>query len=448
MIATRPAKTTGAEDVAVNTATRVATLLSGVAIQSLLAYALLPVGRGEFAVCMLFSGLLGVLLTPGADAGAQYFVMSRKISVSQGVSISLLICLIGTALATALAIPLINSEIAFFQKASPRSFHLSLLLLPLITFSSAVQHQLAGLRRFITLGLFSLIRTVSNGLALAFCVVGLGLGVEGAILAALASNLVMITICLRDLARNEGFRFEFPSVSGVCRIFRYGVRYYIARIGWGMDIRVGTLLLSMIGTRAEVGIFAVASTLMMSLTSVSVAVSIALLPRSAGERGGRPELVSFCSRAVTWVVVVALGILVTLDSALVTVLLSEKFLPVVPLIWIIAPGILVYAGASVFATYFRGINRPDICSWATGLGFGLTVAIVLLLYRSLGAAASAWGMAGGLVGRSALLSLFFWRMTGARPSHGWIPQRGDITRVHSLVRSALTRLRGGSAMDV
>ena len=450
MSITRPSigETTGAEDVAINTLTRVATLVSGIAIQSLLAYALLPVGRGEFAVCILFAGLLGVLLTPGADAGAQYFVMARRISISQGVSVSFLICVVGAGLAAALAIPLINSEIAFFRKADPDSLRLSLGLLPLITFCSAVQHQLAGLRRFLRLGLFALIQTVSNALALVCFVVGLRFGVNGAILAAYVSNLVMITCCLLDLARNEGFKFELPSPSGLRHILRYGTRYYIARIGWGMDVRVGTLLLGMLGTRAEVGLFAVASTLMMSFVTIASAVSIALLPRTAREEDGRAELVVFCARAMTWVVGAALVVLIAFDISLVRILLSAEFLPVVPLIRIIAPGILVYAGASIFATYFRGTNRPDMCSWSVGCGFGMTVAIVVLFYRELGVTASAWGMTVGLFGRSALLSVFFYRMTNTRAALGWLPQRGDLSRFRTLARSAISRARRRSAMHV
>lgn len=440
------AETTGAEDVAVNLATRAGTLISGVAIQSLLAYALLPAGRGEFAVCILFAGLLGVLLTPGADAGAQYFVMAREISVSQGVSVSLLICLLGTGLATALAIPLINGDISFFRKADPGSFYLSLVLLPLITFSSAVQHQLAGLRRFMRLGLFSFVQTVANGLALVCFVVGLRLGVNGAILAACVGNVVMIIVCLRDLGRNAGFKCEIPSRSGLTQILRYGLKYYIARIGWGIDVRVGTLLLSMLASRAEVGIFAVASALMMSFMMISNAVSVALLPRTARDESGLPDLVVFCARIMTWVTGVALILLLAFDIPLVRILLSARFLPSVQLIRIIAPGILVYAGASVFATYFRGINRPDICSWVAGCGLGLTVSVVLLLYRDFGVAASAWGMTVGLFGRSALLSVIYYRMTRTSPSLGWLPQRGDIPRLRSLALSAINRVRRRSSV--
>ena len=139
---------TGIEDVAVSIVTRVGLLFSGLAIQSLLAYVLLAAGRGAFAVCILFSALLGVLLTPGADAGAQYFVMAKKMSISQGTSVSLAICLIGGGLSAVLSVPLIRSDIAFFQNADPRSFYIALAIVPFSTFAGALQQLLAGLRRF------------------------------------------------------------------------------------------------------------------------------------------------------------------------------------------------------------------------------------------------------------------------------------------------------------
>ena len=71
-------RTTGVEDVAVSMATRVGLLLSAVAIQSLLAYALLPAGRGAFAVCILFAAMLGTLLTPGGRCRCSVFRHGKK----------------------------------------------------------------------------------------------------------------------------------------------------------------------------------------------------------------------------------------------------------------------------------------------------------------------------------------------------------------------------------
>ena len=429
-------------------ATRVGVLLSGIAVQSLLAYALLPTGRGEFAVCILFAALLGVLLTPGADAGAQYFVMAKEISVSQGVSVSLLICLVGAGLATALSIPLIHSDIAIFRKAEPLSFHLSLFLVPLTTFSSAVQHQLAGLRRLKSLALLSVFQTAANGLSLVFLVIGLKFGVNGALMAACVGNLVMIIGCVRDLQRRADLTWVVPSRSALAQVVRYGIRFYIARIGWGSDVRVGVFLLGMVAGRDEIGLFAVASGLMARFLVIPNAVSVPLLPRTSGDKSGRPDLVTFCARITTWVTAAAVILLVALATPLVRVLLSPEFLPAVLLIRIIAPGTLVYAGSSVFAAYFRGIDRPDICSWAVGLGLSMNVIAVPLLFPTLGIKAAALGMAIGMVSRSALLSVVYYKMTSTRPSLGWLPQRGDVVRIKSLTIAAVKRVQNRLSINV
>ena len=270
--------TTGVQDVAVTFATRIGLFLFGIVIQSLLAYALLPTGRGAFAVCILFIGLVGVLLSPGADVGAQYFVIARSMSVSQGVSVALTICLVGAGLAAVLTIPLINSNVPLFLKADPEYFYLALVLIPLSTFAGAVQHQLLGLRRFGRLALYSLIQTSANVLVLACLVLGLGLGVNGALVASGVSYAVMIVSCLSDLRKNAGLAWEAPSGSAIARVLRYGLRYHVARIGSTVDARMGILLLGGIAGPDEVGVFAVASGLIMRFMVISNAVAVPLLP--------------------------------------------------------------------------------------------------------------------------------------------------------------------------
>ena len=429
-------RTTGGQEAAVVLATQGGLLLAGVAIQSLLAHALLPAGVGAYAVCVLFASLLGVLLSPGVDAGAQYFVMARRIGVSQGVSISLTISLAGAGIAAALATPLIYSDVAFFRQTEPGSFFLALILIPLTTFSSAVQHQLAGLRRYGQLALLALIQTIANVLALVLLVVALDLGVDGALIAYAAGNLVMIATCLRSLRRHQGVTWEAPSRHGLTRVLRYGVKYYVARIGWAVDVQAGVLLLGIVAGRTEVGLFAVASTLMFKFLMIANAVSIPLLPRVAGDANGRPELVAFCIRVTIWATGVSLVVLLAVSTPLIRVLLSAAFLPVVPLMRLMAPGILVSGGANVLLTYFRGVNRPEVCSWAVWVGLSANIVTVLLLYPATGVAAGAWGMTAGQLCRSVLLHVMYYRSTRMPLRANWLPRRGDGARLRRLARSA------------
>ena len=443
----RAPRTTGAEDVAVSMVKRVGQLVSGLAIQSLLAYALLPAGRGAYAVCILFAAWLGILFTPGADAGAQYFVVSRKINVSQGVSVSAAICLIGAGLATALAIPLIHSGIAFFQKAEPGSFYLALVLVPLSAFSSAMQHHLAGLGRFARLAVFSLVQTATNGLAAAALLFGLNLGVSGALLAVCIGDLVMIALCLRDLRRNAGLAWDTPSRSALVGVLRYGLKYHAARIGGSVDARVGVLLLGLLATRSEVGLFAVASGLMMRFVMISHSVASPLIPRAARDEGGRPDLFAFCARITTWVTGAALVVLLAFSVPVVRIFLSAEFLPIVPLVRIIAPGILMFAGSNVLTSYFRVMNRPGVCSWAAVAGLGANLVMFLVLYPALGLAAAAWGMTASLFVRSVVLSVAYYRATRMRPWLNWLLQRGDVTRIRTSAQAAIGRIAGRSSVQ-
>ena len=293
-------------------ATRIGLVVLGLLIQGMLAYALLPEGRGSYAVCVLFGTLLGLIFTPGAEQGAQYFVATRQVSVSQGVSCALTIGLVGGGLAIAVAIPLIHSDIAFFHKAQTRSFYLGIVLIPLTACSLAVEHQLVALRRFGRLAVFSLLRVAVNVLALVLLVWGRGLGVDGAIASFAAGHLVLIAACLWDLRRHCGLVLESPSRASLTHILGYGSRYHVARIGEGIGPQVGIVVLGLLASQADIGLFAAANTLMLGFLLISNSVGNALMPRIAGK--GRPELVVLCLRLVCGVTLVALLALLAIST--------------------------------------------------------------------------------------------------------------------------------------
>ena len=416
-------------------ATRVGLVCSGIAIQSLLAYALLPSGRGEFAICVLVSTLLGILFSPGADVGAQHYVMARQIALSQAVAASFSISVAGALIAAIIAIPLIANDFWLFQAAERRAFYFGLLLVPLSTFGSAVRSQLAGLRRFTQLAWYSLLQTATTVCSLLLLVVWGGLGVPGAIVASCISNLVLIAACIRELRRKDGLSAQIPSWCNLWRIVVFGLKFYVARIGWGVDVRVGVLVLGVVASSAEVGYFSVASGMMMQFIVVSNAVFGPLLPRTTSD-GGRPHLVSFCARCTVWATALALIGFLAFSHPLVRILLSAEFLPVVHLSFIIAPGILLLAGANVLTAYFRSVNQPGICSWAVGLGIAINVVFVPLLYPVVGHDAAAWSMTMGLVLRSSLLYFAYFRTKAMSAGSVWIPQRGDLRLLRDLARSA------------
>ena len=134
-----------------------------------------------------------------------------------------------------------------------------------------------------------------------------------------------------------------------------------------------------------------------------------LLPRIAGS--GRPELTTLCLRVVSRGTVAAMLAVLAISTPLVRILFSEAFLSAVPLLWIIAPGVLAYACAGILGTYFKGIGRPGICSWAVSLGLAANLIAIPVLYPVVGVSAAAWGLTLGMICRLVLLAAAFARAT-------------------------------------
>lgn len=439
-------KNAGVQEVTLNLAIRVGSLISGIGIQSLLAYALLPAGRGAFAVCVLYASILGIVLTVGVDAAAQHYVMKGSMTLAQAVSVALAIALAASVISVLVSIPLISSDIPFFAKADRRSFFLALAIVPLNSFAAAVQNQLAGFRKFGHIAIFSMCRSLTNALCVVALVYMVPLSVDGAILAVCLSSVMMIVLSIRHLSVHFGLTWELPKKGTLIEVLVFGLRFFVARIGWGVDFRIGTLIVATLAASDDVGFFSTASGLMMQFVMISNAIFNPVLPRAAKSATGRPELVSFCARCAMWVTGCTIGVFLAISEPVVRVILSAAFLPVIPLVFILAPGVLVFSSANLLTAYFRSVDRPGVCSWAVGCGLVANVATVVALFSAMGVAAAALGMTVGLVVRSVILGLVY--VSVAKCAMGTIifPQAGDWRRILDVVRSMQTIVGRGRSV--
>ena len=421
-------------------ATQAWLVLAGLATQSLLARVLAPEGRGAFAVCVMFGTILGVIFTPGADRGAQYVVIAGKQSLSRGVFVGLTLALVGTSLSIGVGILLIASPIEFFQKAEPTSFHLALALMPLSVILTVLQLQLAGLRRFAKLALLSALQSGWYVGAIVALVWAFDRGVDGALIALMSSYALSSWLMLYDLRRAGGLVFEPPTIMDFREVLDYGRKYHVARVGSVIDLQVGGLFLALLATPLEIGLFSAATGLILSVFIISESIESSLLPRIAAGLQGRPDLVSQCARLSALVSGAAVAALVVLSVPLVRILLSDAFLPTVPLLWILAPGVVLYASSKTLMAYFRGINRPGICSWVVWVGLCINVVGLVALYPLIGLPAAAWAMSIGFAGRSLMLAIAFKRVSGLSYFTTWSPRRADVVKLLAAGGELLGRL--------
>ena len=386
-------------------------------------------------MCVTFGLLLGLLFTPGAQQGAQYFVAAGRANVSQGVSSVLAISLAGGGTAALLAIPLIHSDIGFFRQARTDSFYLALILVPLTALSEGLKHQLAALRRFARLAAVRVLQIAANVLAIVVLVLGCDLGVDGALLALAGAQSFAVAACLLDLRHYCGLRVELPCRLVLPGIIGYGLRYHAARIGETLDQRVGVLVLGFIATQAEIGLFSAACALMLGFKLLSEPVGSVTFPRIVARE--RPETVALALRLVCALTGAAMLAVLVGAEFLVGVLLDDSFRPAVPMLWILAPGILAATAAGMFITHFKGANRPNICSWAVCFGLSVNFGALPFLYPLFGAEAAAWALTAGMICRCAFLAVAFRHKTRMPWLSIWLPRRGDVVFAWQAARSVL-----------
>lgn len=425
----------GARDTAITFFTRVSVMAASLGIQSALAWLLGPAGRGSYAVCILFAMLLGVVFAMSVDRAGQYLIASGRASVVDGVLVTLTAGLVGSAIGVAVGFVLIQSGAEFFTKATVLSFRLSLILVPLNVISESLIFLLMGIRRFAWMSRIALVRVAVHLVATLVLVMGFRLGVNGALVALMMGNAVAIAVGLSFLRSQHGLTFKRLHGRDFSALLSYGVRYWVANLGSQVNFRIGTLVLAWFVTTPEIGIFAAAASLVSRVLLIPDAIEAALLPRVASDPAGRTELVSQVSRISMMVCGLILATLVVVSRPLVALLFSPDFLPAVPLIWMMAIGMLMHAGSKVLVAYFMGINRPAVCSWAVVTAVLANFIALMVLLPLIGLPGAAWAMTIGYTARTIVLVLSFRATTRAGFRETWVPRRSDFALLGDLVKS-------------
>ena len=419
--------------------TRFAVLGISLLTQVVLAHALLAEGRGIYAVCVLFGMLSGVIFIPGVVRGAQYFVMSQRMSVSEGLSSGYALCALGTVVAAVVMLPLVNSELRFFDTAQNSSYYISFLLVPAIMISGATLRQLAGLRQFTRLAIISLVQSATVLLSIVFLVWIMRLGVNGAIVSLLISHLLSTAGGVIVLRRHCGLSFQCPKWAGLKIIFRYGLRDYGASVGLAGGSMVITLALGFMAEPADIGLVAFAIAIVMKANIIPNAVSTYLEPRVAANPRRGSDISARCIGIALWVVVFVLLGWIAISKVAVGLLLPDEFSPVTRLTWIMSLGVCAAAAAKVLITHFRASNRPEVTSWSVCAGLLTSLGLLAALYPMVGISGAAWAFAGGHICRVSLLTWMFTRDTELPIGSVLLPWRSDLTYLFGSVNRFLLR---------
>ena len=220
----------------------------------------------------------------------------------------------------------------------------------------------------------------------------LRLHVKGALLATILSNLITIFLYLKitQLKLPSFHRGKIP-VKVIKSLIGFGSMYALAFMATRLNHRIDILLMKRLSNLSEVGYYSLGANVAEILWQIPIAVGIILMTRTASQKDQDKSTAEVCSslRVSVLIVLAAALLLYLLAPWLVSLLFGERYLPSVPVIRAILPGILFFVILKILNSQFIGSGKPQLTLPALIPSLILNIILNLYFipaYQGLGAA--------------------------------------------------------------
>ena len=189
-------------------------------------------------------------------------------------------------------------------------------------------------------------------------------------------------------------RISLHPISGYLKVmkelFRLGFMNQLAHITQMMSFRLSYYFLEQFHGEASVGIYSNGIQIMESIWLISKSISLVQYARIANtdDRDYSQGLSVKLLKAGFFISLICMLPLLILPEAFYLFIFGQDFVGVKEVIWVLAPGVLVYNFSIILGHYFSGIGKYHINTIASSIGLIVSIALFYALipaYETLGA---------------------------------------------------------------
>ncbi len=382
-----PARRSFARDGAATILVTAATMGLGLLTGILVARNLGPDGRGALAAILTTTQLLGWLFGMGCGKAVTY-ALSRDPSVGGRLLTSWALMLTPVAAAAIGAGLLLLPTLLAAQPAE--TLELARLYLPMIALALLSELMLGLLLGDQDFRAFNALNFVQPaGVAAAYVALWAAghFTVETAVAAQAAMSTLVLVAATALLIRRHGI--GRPDLALGRRTAWYALRTHGDVVGGVVTQRLDLLIIPAYLPAAQVGLYALATSLSWLIVSLSGALATVVMP-AAVRRGRSGRVLVLNSLQATFAVggLLAGGLFVFADVA-IRLVYGPAFADSVLPLRLLLPGAVLYAAASILLNGLYAENRPFTATVAHLLGMAVTLAGLLLFLRDGGLVAAA-----------------------------------------------------------
>jgi stage V sporulation protein B len=394
-----------------------------------------PEGRGVFANIFALSGFLALALGTGHEVSNAFFVASgvQKPSNAFGGSV------IGLLLSSML-LAVVTSGIIYFKPSFVLSVDSSLIFLAILTVPlSWLTTSLCGILRgtgradlsYWYYGISNLVWFLS---VVFLCITLSYRELESVFIARLLCELLAFAMVLWFLRKAISWKWLKPDLKAFKQSIIYSLKFYFARIANPMLIHIELVIIPIVYMdKIQLGIYAQAFAILAQMMVVSCVVGYVLMPQVAQNIATSAALTARACRIVLWLTI-GIGVLIMLLSKPVILLLFGKaFLPCLPLMWIMFPGLVLRSIPRILYHHFQGIGKPMTVSIVFFISMVVMLTIDLLLIPIIGINGAAIGILCSCLLEFWVFSYLFIRLSKVKFSELLLIQFEDLQLLASKI---------------
>ena len=424
--------------------TRMVVLLVNIPTSIIIARTLGAGGQGIYFSALLFTSLISFVTLMGMDTAYTYFISGRRHPVSAVVAQGLMTVLLLTAIAVPIYLLFVRLYGGAVQGWLEAALMPAAVLIPIGLAKWVGIAFLVGLediRRFNLLTLLSAI--------LLLCLVSLfllvfGMKVKAAVAAYAISEAFYVVAAIVSVVRRTGFSSMKPSFHK--DIWRdslvYGLKGHIGNVLVQLVYRFDTFLIVYFLGVAQQGFYSIAVLLAEKLSHLPNSIQIVLFPRvSALSREQANQVTPRVVRTTLLIMVFGGFALAASSEFLIRLFYGQKFMPALPAMRLLIPGVVFLSVFKVLASDLSGRNRRTYISIAAAVAFVLNAALNFILIPR-------WGISGAAVAstiayflQSVVIVAFFVRVSGVKATSVLLPKAADVPHYVRWVRETFKGLR-------
>jgi len=438
-----------ARDSAITFSAKIVSLALAISISVVVARALGPAGKGEFALAVLVPGLLVIAGQFGLGSAGVYYIGKRRFTLA-GLFYNLNYCalLLGSALIVIyhLLARYADVDSRLLSAARPSLIAITTLAIPFILIVRYNVNLFLAEKRVVLFNSMNLVQQAFFLILVLIFLLGLKRGVVALAISWLASEVAAATISFLILRRHAGSGLEKPDLGLLKSAFSFGIKSHLLIVCLFLIYRIDQFVLSKFKGASELGIYSVAVSLGELIWYVPRSLGSILFMRTAHDTDAAANAFTpVVCRHNLFVMVLLAAAAAVIGPVFIPFFYGDAFKGSVMPFLILLPGIVAFGLFHSISSDLTGRGKPH---WVAGVALGvlaLNVALNLTLTPIWGAVGAAGASTVSYCLGGLLVMALFIRISGTSFAENMILTKEDLAgiveRFRSFLGSALTRRR-------